>query len=775
MPAAAPSLLLLDPVQARQLARRRTMAVLLPLLGVALVVAAIIGIAVFADRANRSGVLTLADDLLLAIERRVVQEVAAYLDPPARAVRLAVEFTEEGSRAPTRSRALERFGSSVLREIPQASLFSVGDPQGHYMQVRGNSLGGQDIKRIDNTPGARRITVQRRNAEGEVVFEGEDPLESFDPRTRPWYRGAAESQALHWTEPYIFFSDRVPGLTVSMPVRDETSGQVTAVIGVDVRLDALSRFLANLRIGGHGQALILDSQGRLVAWRDPDRVMREDGDRLVAMQPDELGDAVITRAFDMVRLEPELRRNFDLDGRRYIVVASPLPATGTSGWKLLLVAPEADFTGFVAANNRTALLMSGGVVAMTLLLAGFLVRQGLRADRAVRAMLQQGQSLAAQSAAFARLGGSAALFETGAEMPPALTEELAGVTGARRTSLWRLAGDQLLHCEDAFEAETRGHIRGAELVAEELPALFAAITHGEVLVVPDAARDPRTAELHRLWLHPLGSQALVSVPIMARGALVGLVWVEDAAAEAEGVADFARAVANLAALRLAAAGASAGAVTRMPLPAVSTGAAPQPLGSVALGDEETLADEHAAEVYAGVAVMALRFTDTMALDRWADAETANRMDRAARGLQGIAAAHRIPYLKLLGDQILAAAGHDGDKEAEPLLRLAQAALEARQHCAALFEALGGQLEFRIGLDFGVAIGTAVGAGHRVFNLWGDAVRNADAMAASALPGTVQVTEAAYERLRPAFLLRPRGSFWVPRLGERRTYVLASRL
>jgi len=106
-------------------------------------------------------------------------------------------------------------------------------------------------------------------------------------------------------------------------------------------------------------------------------------------------------------------------------------------------------------------------------------------------------------------------------------------------------------------------------------------------------------------------------------------------------------------------------------------AAPQPLGSVALGDEETLADEHAAEVYAGVAVMALRFTDTMALDRWADAETANRMDRAARGLQGIAAAHRIPYLKLLGDQILAAAGHDGDKEAEPLLRRALAAASTR--------------------------------------------------------------------------------------------------
>ena len=46
---------------------------------------------------------------------------------------------------------------------------------------------------------------------------------------------------------------------------------------------------------------------------------------------------------------------------------------------LLLTAPEADFTGFVGSSSRVALLMSAGVVALTLLLAAFLVRQGLLA------------------------------------------------------------------------------------------------------------------------------------------------------------------------------------------------------------------------------------------------------------------------------------------------------------------------------------------------------------------------------------------------------------
>jgi len=49
------------------------------------------------------------------------------------------------------------------------------------------------------------------------------------------------------------------------------------------------------------------------------------------------------------------------------------------------------------------------------------------------------------------------------------------------------------------------------------------------------------------------------------------------------------------------------------------------------------------------------------------------------------------------------------------------------------------------------------------------------MAASALPGTVQITQAAYQRLSQEFLFRPRGRFYIPQVGEARTFVLAGRL
>jgi adenylate cyclase len=92
----------------------------------------------------------------------------------------------------------------------------------------------------------------------------------------------------------------------------------------------------------------------------------------------------------------------------------------------------------------------------------------------------------------------------------------------------------------------------------------------------------------------------------------------------------------------------------------------------------------------------------------------------------------------------------------------------------LFEDNDRALSFRIGIDCGLAIGSALGAEPEIFNLWGEAVQTANTMAASALPGSVQVTEAAYQRLRRDFLFRPRGRFYLPRIGEAETFILASR-
>ena len=73
--------------------------------------------------------------------------------------------------------------------------------------------------------------------------------------------------------------------------------------------------------------------------------------------------------------------------------------------------------------------------------------------------------------------------------------------------------------------------------------------------------------------------------------------------------------------------------------------------------------------------------------------------------------------------------------------------------ARLFAELDRRLGFRIGLDIGGAIGSSLGteaSGGRAYNLWGDAVRTAQAMAETGPAGAIHVTESAYPRLRDRY-------------------------
>jgi class 3 adenylate cyclase len=434
-----------------------------------------------------------------------------------------------------------------------------------------------------------------------------------------------------------------------------------------------------------------------------------------------------------------------------------------------------EFIGFVVSNNRKALVMSLAIVAVATLLASLLVRQGLRADRNARLLLERQSAIARQSGAFASLASDASLFDPAQSLPSrTLTETLANVTDARRASIWALQdGGRILRCDDSFDRETGGHVDGLELHRDELPGVFTHLLAGEEIVAADAARDHRTMELHQI-LSAFGTRALLAMPVRRKDRFIGSVWLEDAPGNV-GSHDFVRAVANMVALRMT--DPSIAPVAREPGAIGKPIAAPETVTrnfATDLRPTEIDPSTLHAEIYRGMAVMVLRFTDAMAMAARLSGVPRCISDEIGCALQQIATDNGIPYLKLAGHEIVAAAGFNpADSGAATVI--ADMALAARDRCVALFEESERPREFQIGIDCSLAIGGAIGSEPRVFNLWGDAVHIAGAMAVSAPPGTVQVTEAAYQRLREDFLFRPRGSFYLPHVGDTRTFVLAGRL
>jgi adenylate cyclase len=786
-----------DPLADRARRRRTLARIGLPLGGVGLIVGFLLGITVYADSANRAGVLGLSDTLLHGLQERIALQVSAYLEPAAHATLLAHSMLGRGG-ATVRAEDAYAFAASVLAETPQVANVLFADDAGNFMLVRraiGGPAGATDTKRILVGPAGRSVEWITRDAAGAVTARRLDPSDPYDARTRGWFTGARGVDEVFWTGVYVFFSERAPGVTAAVHGPDAKPD----VVGIDIKLDAISKFLAGLSIGRTGRAYIVSGGREMVAGPDPSRILREEGGSLVPAKVEEVGDAALAGSWDHYRVEGPGTRVIEVGGERLISIVTPLAARGQN-WLLVITVPEAEFSGFVGVNSRRAGLLSLVVVALALGLAVLLVRQGLRADRADRAVAERSAAVRQQSAAFARLATEAGGFGPDGSPPKALTETLAEATGARRAGIWRLlAGGQVLRCEDSFEPASGGHVAGVEITRQEVPGLIDALSRGEEIDAPDARTDRRTGRFHGLLMAPLGSTRLAMVPVMRRSAAgvagqvaagqdaagqdaagwgepLGVVLLEDARRD-PAARDIARACATMIALQAPVQSAAGPA----PLPSVAPAAGVAEAAADALGLDPALARAEGGVVCAAprAAVLVLRLPELAIAGEGGvsgDAESAGSLaHRIACAAQRIAAAHGIPYLKMLGITVVAAAGHTAQGlERDAAQRIADAAVALREMCAELFDAGDEPADFSLGLDTGTVLGGAMGTAPGLFNLWGEPFRGADGLARSAASGTIQVSEQSYALLRQAFLFRPRGLFHRPGVGEARTYVLAGR-
>jgi adenylate cyclase len=124
-------------------------------------------------------------------------------------------------------------------------------------------------------------------------------------------------------------------------------------------------------------------------------------------------------------------------------------------------------------------------------------------------------------------------------------------------------------------------------------------------------------------------------------------------------------------------------------------------------------------------------------------------------------------IKTIGDAYMVASGllapdsHHAEHLAEMALGLQREA-----------ERLGTQL--RIGIDIGPVVAGLIGRQKFSYDLWGDTVNTASRMQAQGVPGAIQLTQRARDRLAHAFEFKDRGVIEVKGKSTMRTYLLMGR-
>jgi|FEC22Drversion2_1045045.scaffolds.fasta_scaffold00929_1 adenylate cyclase len=790
--AAAPAIAATDATVPRPRSRlRRMIRQGLPVVGVVIVVVLVAVIAYVVYTSNRRGAVTLSNDLITAIDRRVGAQMRSYLTPPQQFLSLA-DAAAAGRGVIEAAPEVERFARHAITTIGSVSAFSYADPQGNFLFVIRNEKGGFDTKLINRHEG-HRVTWERRDGENNTLAIEEDPGDTYDPRTRPWYQGAESTRKPFWTETYLFFTLKKPGLTLAVPHFD-ADGKLQSVMGVDIELASLCAYLAQLNIGNHGKALIIDADGRIIAYPDEKWLPASDPEAR-APRLDEVGDPVLTRAYDLLRVEGYGRKVLNMGDERIIVSSEPVRRLTGRDWVVLIVVPETDFVGFVADSGVTALIMSIAVVLIVAALTGMLAWRNVLAERRATTATTRQHALELRTQTFIDLAHDAVAADADEAGLARATESAATACAAKRVAIWRLSRDgRTLTCEDCFDSTVHDHTMGLALHRDEMPNLFAALAKGAAIDTAEAGRDKRTSELFANYLQPLEISSVYITPIAMAGRLMGMMTVEDPRRgdHATGLETFCDALSILLALRFTAAAApTPGAQATVVAAAAQAAAAAKDEPAEAQDSfaqrqtrlERTLLAQNApmesliesAIDRAAIGVIKLPNWTTVA-QRPSDTGQRTAMDAIIQELRRSIETSGVCYAALLDDQIVLAAFLRDRRSVEGHAEcMAAAMLELRDRLIELEDRWGTSLDFRLAIDIGTVMASTVGTDPPSRNLWGGAIGVAKVLAGTTSRRTIAASETAYDLLSTQYLFRPRGSYFLPETGNMRTFVMVGRI
>ena len=312
---------------------------------------AVIGGLAWHDQRVRSR--ALIDTAMAQAARLTAAHAQRVLEEAESIARLGPELVQRGRLDPNDPRALEAFTQAVLRAHPHVSWVSYGDRRnsfiGAWRDERGNVFANRsypvgDRIRLEEDrifPDGRRESARRSDDHG------------YRPAERPYFRAAAASRTVVWTEPYEFFAGGGLGITCAAPLRD-AAGSTLGVFTVDFSLDRLAGALEELQVSPNGRVFVATSQGAVLIGR------RGSGASRAEVIDRELALATVQRSSQ----ETEATFEFDHHGEPYLGRAVPLTIANLR-WLVEVVVPERDYTAHVDAEGRLAI----GLGALALVFA----------------------------------------------------------------------------------------------------------------------------------------------------------------------------------------------------------------------------------------------------------------------------------------------------------------------------------------------------------------------------------------------------------------------
>ena len=249
--------------------------------------------------AGASTVTALADRTLEQMAARLQQTIERHVSGSAAALEAAFP-TGMAASADIRQDWL-----SLRRRLWAATtLYPINDYV-YYGNLAGQNVGlkrladGTAVVRIRRSENAHRDLYTLDSIDGRGSYVGSEQA-MFDPRERPWFQMAAQTDSHVWTPVYVDFNQQDLVLTRARRVLNG-KGEFEGVVATDVSLSALSRVVNELGRSIDGYAFVLEPDGDVVAASNIKSVRLTETGAIDRVTVSSSGDEILTRIYTQLR------------------------------------------------------------------------------------------------------------------------------------------------------------------------------------------------------------------------------------------------------------------------------------------------------------------------------------------------------------------------------------------------------------------------------------------------------------------------------------------
>lgn len=348
-------------------------------------------------RSTTATMIGHAQDRISSASREAGLELARGIESAS----LAANMLSRSSLPPPQSQQsvteLLPLLKQALRSSEALEAVFVGYGSGDMFLVRRLRNEGQ-LKLFEAPEGTRYIlqTINRAAvpAQGHFSFmdeelnslrEEERPAhaQGYDPRSRGWYREAFRAGQTVAGKPYVFFTTKQVGLTISTPVENSRT-----VVGADVSVESLGAMLKQLRITpGSYMALVLPD-GQLLAHSDAASAVYtaqpDGGFRLLTLAQLPLPFAARLDAKLQASAQDEPQQSVeDMGGQLWHTAITGVKAPGGLDLRLIIAVPDQELMADAHAQRRQEIVWNAVAVVLAALLVVWLSRRIARPIRHV--------------------------------------------------------------------------------------------------------------------------------------------------------------------------------------------------------------------------------------------------------------------------------------------------------------------------------------------------------------------------------------------------------